>query len=259
MRSPMRCGIVAVSLVAIVTHGQIDERSAAAFVTGFQQAVARDDRRAVAAMIRYPLTVFAGGVRIPVSDAADLERSYEAVFSPMLKLVIAEATLPGKGRPAGSGAVVIETDRVIIAGGAVEIEPVGGRLLITGIHAPLTAGSPRTGGSKNQDAHPPRRISIGVGRIEHLGTLRRGGRDAYVLSARKNQMLDLRVTGVSGREVVLEIVNNTTRAPIDSKARAGVRSWVGRVPEDADYRIDVVRLTSLGATELPYTLIVSLR
>jgi hypothetical protein len=255
----MRRGIVALALFAIVTPGQVDERSAAAFVRGLQQAVARDDRRAVAAMIRYPLTVFAGGVRIPVSDASDLERSYEAVFSPTLKLVIAQATLPGKGRPAGSGAIVIGTDRVVIAGDAVEIELVGGRLLITGIHAPLTAAAPRSGGSKNQGAHPPRRISIGFGRIEHLGTLRPSGRDAYLLSARKNQMLDLRVTGVSGRDVVLEIVNNRTHAPIDAKTRAGVRSWVGRVPEDADYRIEVVRLTSRGAADLPYTLLVSLR
>jgi hypothetical protein len=252
-------GIVAVSLLAIVIHGQVDERSAAAFVRALREAVARNDRAAVAAMIRYPLTVFAGGVRIPVSDASDLVHSYEAVFSPALKLVIAEATRPGRGREAGAGTIVVETDRVVIAGDALEIQPVGGRLLITGIHAPLAASSSRTGGGHGPGARQPRRISIGFGRIEHPGTLGPGERDAYLLSARKNQMLDLRVTGVSGRDVVLEIVNARTRAPIDSKARGGVRTWVGRVPEDADYRIGVVRLASRGPANLPYTLLVSLR
>lgn len=253
----MRCGVVALSLLAIVIPGQVDERSAATFVRGLQQAVARNDRAAVAAMIRYPLTVFAGGIRIPVSDASDLVRSYEAVFSPALTLVIAQATLPG--RQPGAGTIVVENGRVMIAGDAVEIQPVGGRLLITGIHAPLAASSSRSAGGQRAATRQPRRISIGFGRIEHLGTLRPGERDAYVLSARKNQMLDLRLTGVSGRDVVLEIVHAKTRAPIDAKARGGVRTWVGRVPEDADYRIDVVRLASRGAADLPYTLLVSLR
>ena len=69
----------------------------------------------------------------------------------------------------------------------------------------------------------------------------------------------MRITGVSGRDIVLEIVNVKTRSPIDSKAKGGVRTWVGRIPEDGDYRIDVVRLAPGGDARLPYTLLLRLR
>jgi hypothetical protein len=48
----------------------LDERLAAMFVRELQRAVARDDRAAVSALIQYPLTVFAGGLRIPIPDTA---------------------------------------------------------------------------------------------------------------------------------------------------------------------------------------------
>jgi hypothetical protein len=49
--------------------GALDQRLAVAFVLDLQRGLAGDDRAAVAALIAYPLTVFAGGVRIPVRDA----------------------------------------------------------------------------------------------------------------------------------------------------------------------------------------------
>jgi len=52
-------------------------------------------------------------------------------------------------------------------------------------------------------------------------------------------------------------VNN--RAPIDSRAHDGVRTWIGRVPENGDYRIDVVRLATGGDPRLPYVMVVSMR
>ncbi len=258
----MRCRILAVSLLAVVSQAQVDERSAAAFVRTLQQAVARNDRAAVAAMIRYPLTVFAGGVRIPITDASDLVHSYDAVFSPALKLVIADATMRGRGGAAAAPPIDVDADRVTIAGDAVQVEAIRGRLLITAIHAPLAASSNRitsgtaTGATRGRE---PRRIAIGFGRIEHLGSLGPGQRDGYLLSAHRNQVLDVRITGVSGRDVVIELTNTKTRTPIDAKARGGVRTWVGRIPEDADYRIDVVRLAARGSAQLLYTLVVSLR
>ena len=40
------------------------------FVAALQRAVARNDRGAVANMVRYPIEVNAGAVQIPISDAA---------------------------------------------------------------------------------------------------------------------------------------------------------------------------------------------
>jgi hypothetical protein len=246
-------------LVTAPLQAQVDERSAAAVVRTLQAAVAQNDRKAVAALIRYPVTVFTGGVRVPVSDASELVRSYDALFSRSLKVVIAQAAFPRRGGPPPSAPIEVSARQITIAGNVVEIEPVGGRLLITGIHVPLSPGSTRTGsGPQDSASRPTRRISIGFGRIEHTGTLAPRQREGYLLSARRNQVLDVRITGVSGRDIVLEIVNVNTRKPIDSKAKEGVRTWVGRIPQDGEYRIDVVRLAARGAAQLRYTLVVSL-
>jgi hypothetical protein len=257
----MRSLMVAAIALATMSSAQLDDRAAAAFLRRLQQAVARDDRAAIASMIRYPLTVFAGGVRIPVTDADDLVRSYEAVFSPALKIVIRDAAFVPPGRATPANAASIAGDRMTIGANAIEIQPIGGRLLITEIHAPLPAassGSVAGPGGTTRRARTRRRISIGFGRIEHMGQLGLHEREAFVLAARRNQALDIRLTGVSGRDVVVEILNARTRAPIDAKARGGVRVWVGRIPEDGDYDIEVVRLAGKGS-KLLYTLTVSLR
>jgi hypothetical protein len=101
-------------------------------------------------------------------------------------------------------------------------------------------------------------LFLDVGRIQRAGVLARGERDTFVLSARKNQLLELRITGVSGRDIVVRLTNARTGAAIDARARDGVRTWIGRLPEDGDYRIDIVRLAA-GATHLPYVFVISMR
>jgi len=100
---------------------------------------------------------------------------------------------------------------------------------------------------------------MGIDRIQRAGALARGERDVYLLSAMKNQLLEVRINGVSGRDIVARIINVNNRAPIDSRAHDGVRTWIGRVPENGDYRIDVVRLATGGDPRLPYVMVVSMR
>jgi len=38
-----------------------------------------------------------------------------------------------------------------------------------------------------------------------------------------------------------------------------VRTWIGRLPQDGDYRIDVVRLATAGDSLLPYVMVVSMQ
>jgi hypothetical protein len=252
-------GILASWLFAAAIQIPVDDRAAVSFVRELQRAVARDDRAAVAALVQYPLTVHAGGVRIPVHDSGDLVLSYDAVFSPALKLVIARAALPGRGRPPTGSAIEITANGVTIGGDAVRIEPVGGRLKITAIHVPLAASSTERTAGGGGGSRAPRRIALAFGRIQHAGALGRGGHDAYLLWARKNQVLDVRITGVSGRDIVVRIVNVKTGGALDARAQSGVRTWVGRIPEDGDYRLDVVRLASGGPAQLLYDLALSLR
>ena len=227
-------------MAASAQQPPLDDRRTAAFLRDVQRDVARDDRRALSALVQYPLTVFAGDVRIPIRDADAFAQSYDVVFTPAMKAAIARATSLN--------------DLNVL-----RIGQLGGALKITGMTVPLGETSPeRAAGAKRPAAREPQRLFLDVGRIRRAGALARGERDTFVLSARKNQLLELRITGVSGRDIVVRIASVKTGAPIDERARDGLRTWIGRLPEDGDYRIDVVRLAA-GATELPYIFVISMR
>ena len=248
------------------TQDVLDERLVAPFLRELQVAVARDNREAVAARVQYPLIVFAAGMRIPIVDAASLIQTYDVVFSPALKAVIAEASLPTRGRTAPKYPVAVVADAVIVGDEVIRIQPVGGALKVTGIKVPLAPPSalapapatpaPSRGAATSRE---PRRLSLRVGQARLSGALAPGARDAYVVSVMKNQLLEVRIDGVSGRAIVARIVNSKNREPLDARARDGVRTWTGRVPEDTDYRIDVVRLAPAGEPRLPYVIVISLR
>src|SRR5687768_1810515 len=66
------------------------------FLRELQRAVAADNRQAVAALVEYPITVFIGGVRVPMRDAAALTEHYDQIFTPELKRIIAGTGVPGR-------------------------------------------------------------------------------------------------------------------------------------------------------------------
>ncbi|MBI1876605.1 MAG: hypothetical protein HYS05_22310 [Acidobacteria bacterium] len=253
--------VAAIAVTIVVQNPVLDDRSVSLFLRELQRGVACDDRPAVSALVQFPLTVFAGGVRIPISDAATLLQNYDVVFSPALKTLISQAAMPARGRSTSSAASVTFTaDFATIGVDAVRIEPVGGGLRITGITLPLAVSAAGSAASVRRGAgRAPQRLILGVGQIQRTGALAPGERDAYLLSATKNQRLEVRINGVSGRDIVARITSIKSRAPIDSRAHDGVRIWIGRIPEDGDYRIDVVRLAAGGAPRLPYLIVVSTR
>src|SRR5438128_432851 len=71
---------------------------------------------------------------------------------------------------------------------------------------------------------------------------------------------DERAAAAFLREGQRDVARDAGRAlsAVDARARDGVRTWIGRLPDDGDYRIDVVRLAA-GATELPYVFVISMR
>ncbi len=258
----MNAGFLAAAVLsAALPQAVLDDRSVAAFLQELQRRVTRGDRAAVSALVQYPLTVFAGGIRIPIRDAAALQQNYDTVFSPALKTLIAQAAAPGRGgsRSAASG-VVVSADFATIGVDAVRIERVGDALRITRITVPLAAPSTAGEGSISRGgAREPQKVLVDFGRVQRSGTLAAGERDGYLVSAMKNRLLEVRINGVTGRDVVARIVNLKTRAPLDSRAQSGVRTWIGRIPEDGTYRIDVVRLAPAGVPRLEYLMIVALR
>jgi hypothetical protein len=251
--------LAALALSTALLQAALDDRSVAAFLRELQHRIVRDDRAAVSALVQFPLTVFAGGIRIPIRDAAALQQSYDTVFPAALKGLIARAALAGRASRS-TASVVVSPDFATIGVDAVRIEPVGNVLKITRITIPLAAPSP--GGERStgrRGAREPQTVLVDFGRVQRAGALAAGERDAYLLSAMKNRLLEVRINGVTGRDIVARIVNLKTRAPIDSRAQDGVRTWIGRIPEDGTYRIEVVRLAPAGMPRLEYLMIVALR
>jgi hypothetical protein len=212
-----------------------------ALLTELQRAISRDDRQAVAALIQYPITVATAGLRIPIRDAAALVESYDAVFTPELKAAIRDGSA--------------------IRGGLIQVTSVQGVAKITGIAAP--SGSQPAGDaapSPRPAPRGPRRVTFGIVEVAQLsGSLSAGRSEAFVVSVEKGRLLEARIDGIRGNDVVLKIRDAKTGKPLDAKAAAGARTWIGRVPESADYRIDVTRVAQQGGELLPYVLVVRRR
>lgn len=233
----------------------LDRQAVVQFVRDLHDRIGRDDRQAVAARVRYPLTVLAGGVRIPIADAAAFVTSYEIVLTPALKALVANAA---SGRSSPRGALTTTAEFATIGDDAVRIERVDGALKITRITVPLGAAAAPAPADRGERApvRTPQRLYLGVGQLRRAGALAAGARDTYVISAAKNQFLDVRITGVAGRAIVARLTNIRTGTPVDARAQEGVRTWAGRLPDEGDYRIDVVRLDAGGGPRLSYVLTV---
>jgi hypothetical protein len=255
----MAAAAISILTASVAAAPPIDERLVTKALGELRTAISRDDRAAVAAMIEYPINVLAGGMRIPMPTAADLIRNYDVVFSPSLKAVIAQAAVATAGRPSPAYRINITGTVATVAGDLLWLQPVGTSLKITRITEPLTPPAATVADAPAKPSRAPRRLTLSVGQTQLSGTLSAGGRDSYIVAAAKNQLIDVRINRVNARDIVVHIVDLKTQAPLDARARDGVRVWTGRVPAEADYRIDVVRLAPAGEPQLPYVLVISMR
>jgi hypothetical protein len=249
--------IGALSVGAVTAPAPPDERAVTTFLTELRRAVSADDRPAVASLVQFPLVVLAGDLRIPIANRAALLQSYDVVFSPALKQTIARAALPAAGRPAPAVPVTISETLVTIGSDLIRVETMDGALRIVRVREPLT---PVAAGSKSvvREDREPQHLTLRIGRTQLSGALGPNARTAYVVTATKNQLIDARITGVTGRDIVVRVIDLKTHEPVDARAKDGVRTWTGRVPDDGDYEIDVVRLAP-GEPRLSYLLTLSMR
>jgi len=209
-------------------------------LTELQRAIGRDDRRAVAALVQYPIIVTTAGVRIPIRDAESLLESYDAIFTPDLKAAIRDGS-----------AIREEIIRVTSAQGVVKIASISPPTRPPGeVAAPAPPSTRRSA----------RRITFSMVESAQLsGSLAAGRSDAFVVRVEKGRVLEARIDRVQGRDIVLKVLDAKTGKPLDGKAAAGARVWMGSLPASADYRIDVTRLAPTGGPLLPYVLVVRLR
>jgi hypothetical protein len=226
--------------------------SMAQFVAALQQAVSRNDKRAVANMVRYPLDVRAGTLQIPVANADSFVKLYESFINPGMKAVVARARVPASGEKSvnattgSGGAITFE--------GALTIAPAGGGFKITQLIVPASPQSSSPG------AAVARQLTFRVGTPTQLsGTLQPGGTDLYEFHGEQGVFVDARLSGIPGRSVLLRIIDSKTGKPVDARAEAGTRVWTGRLAAASQYRIEVVRQPGSGEEPLIYTLAVGLK
>src|SRR5262245_28482513 len=68
--------------------GREDTRGVEPFLRRLRAAVDSGDRRAVAALVRYPATLLASGFNIPLKDPAEVVRLYHLAFTPEMRCAI---------------------------------------------------------------------------------------------------------------------------------------------------------------------------
>ena len=248
-----------------------DDRVAAPFLQELQRALARDDRDKLAALTQFPLTVFAGGFRVAVPDAAALRERYDIIFTPELKAIVAQTGFAGSGRQSPKYPIAVSPDGVTIGVNAITAKRLGADLRITQITVPLSSSSvysapsapANTGRSIRRTPAPrePRRILFRAGQAltQVSGGLARGETESYLVWATKGEGLEIRVDGVRGRDVVARLIDEKTRTPVDPRAGEGFRTWAGRMPSTGDYRIEVVRLAASSDPALRYVIVIGRR
>ena len=236
-------------LLAALAGAGATTPSVDAFLAELQRAAQRDDRRAVAAMVRYPLTVTAvdlPGRPIPVPTRALFIKYYDAFFTEELKdLIDVAAGQPHAWRP---------SEVLMIGDNAMRIMWMRDRFQIIGLRIPKATR--RVRGARRA----PQRLDMAGRSVAYgAGSLAVGERETYLVRADRNALLEVHVDEVRRRDVVAQVFAASTGAPLDDRARGGARAWAGRVPAAGDYRIDVVREARDGDPILTYKLTVTVR
>lgn len=234
------------------------------FLTQLQTASQSGNRDAVAAMIRYPITIAISGLRVPFGDAASVVARYDDIFNPALRDVIARASVRAEG---GTQQVRVSGDSYVVGAGDIVITPFEGRLLISSIAVPRFDGGgsvatpPVETSAGTAAKQEPRRIAIRVGArpTQIPGLLARATTDSYLLYLPKGQLAGVRLERVPAGAAVIRVVHARTGAPLSARLSADGRFVKGRPPEGANYRIELRRTDNADEAALPYMLSLTLR
>jgi len=114
-----------VAMLAAVSHAQAPaatparQQQTAEFLDRLKQALDAADRRAVAGLVGYPLTVLASGFNIPVKDAAAFIRMYDSLMTPELRCAVMASEISTGNASVSRRAAIITPDGVSLVDGAV--------------------------------------------------------------------------------------------------------------------------------------------
>jgi hypothetical protein len=224
-----------------------DTSSAERFLDALQTASDRNDRAAIAAMVQYPIRVVISGWIIPIADRTTFVTSFDAFFTEEIKDLIAEAATTHRA--------VKPAEVISLGHGALRAMRVNGRFKIIGIAPPPPSRKVRGARRGTTGVN----FRTGESSAAFTGTLAAGEHERYVVHASRNELLEVRVDRVRGRDIVARVFDAATKTPVDASGKEGARVWTGRLPVTGDYLIDVLRTAPAGDAVLTYWLTINLR
>jgi hypothetical protein len=239
----MRAFVIALGLVALSSPFALQaqsptdnpEAAARTLTQRLLSAMSHRDFDALAALFRFPASVRAGGVTLPMGNRTALEKAFETVFTPELGCALERSLQPG------GDAVRKEGDGLSIGRGAVHLQPSGASFAITRIDEPSGAApaAPRA---------PPRRVDVPAGQVQFAGTLAVGGADRYLVSVRQGDVLQARIERFQGRAIGVRVVDAKSRRVLSTGADTA-RTISVTAPQAGDVAVEVTRLTFCEPSE----------
>lgn len=255
LRAILRALVVTAALT-LAPHADATDitKEAETFRQAFVDALARDDRQAVAGMVRYRMIVDAG-LLIPVTDRRTLFKLWDVIFSPATRCLIEQSRFPRPGVPPPRYELHVDSRGASFGSGRIRADRGADGLKI--VRITLAAGyglsSPRT----------PRQVVFrwGTGRLTYAGRLLGDDVDVYVIEARRGHLLNAQLQRVSPDRVTLRIVHGATGRVLPTAGPKGAdlrRLWAGPVPESGAYRVEVARRGAFCDPPTSYQLVLSL-
>ena len=248
--------LMAVARAQAPSPSPAEPRQVQLFLEQLQRASEADDRTAVAAMIRFPITIGIGGFRVPIADTASFLSRYDDIFNPPLRAAIARGEIQ-----AAPGGFIIGANDIVIG-------LVNGHPIVTSIAVPAFADDggasavppvDRPAGARRPAV--PRRVAIRVGPrpTQIPGTLAGDTIDSLILFLPKGRLASIRLERVPAGSAAIRVVHARTGAPLAARTSSDGRFVSGRAADDGDYRIEVRRTGATDNGHLPYMLSLSLR
>lgn len=203
--------LLSASLIAQSPATTADPK-AAAFMQRLLDAMGQRDLDALAGMFRFPVTVQASQLTIPIANRAALAKAYDTVFTPELGCAIE------RGQKS-----------------ALQLQPAGDSFVITKIDEPAGAApaAPRP---------QPRHVDVPSGQVQFAGNLASGGADRYVVAARQGDVLQARIERFQGRAIGVRVVDVKSGKTL-STGQPAARVVSAPVQQPGDVAVEVTRLT----------------
>jgi hypothetical protein len=259
MKPGIRATAAAALTLALVGFG-VDLRAAdetpQAFLARLRAAAAAGNRRAAAAMFRYPSRAHTGMLPHPIAldNASATVQAYDLLFTPEMRCAIEMARVPQAGRPQPKYPLLIADGVLTLGESLLVAERAQGtfritRMTLIGAPAGHKAGAPVV--TTDIDL----RFKGMVRQV--AGNLAGDGFDRYTVTMTRGGVLSARLERFKGLDAVLRVTDSAGRT-VDAKAD-GKRTWAASMPASGRYRVDVVRQAPFCDPPLTYLLTLSVR